>query len=211
MECGPGVDQTTAPREPLEDRNQPDDLLLAKHVRWVLGTLTVASICAVTSHFDSQRLAAFCMLQRPLTVPTRDGLGVARKGADGSRSSTSSCLTLEVDSSGEACFAAFDDPLKGWPGAPLLLAGEKHLVEVASGVGAGDLDSAERLSAPRSRVLVLRIDGVVSLREPVEMVVGDLCVIGAVLAVVAVRESERARSFLRRYPPNLPASPIRFR
>jgi hypothetical protein len=66
-----------------------EDLLLAKKVRWVFVTWTVVPICAVTRHFDSQWLAAFCILQHPLTVPTRDGLGLARKGPDGSQSSTS--------------------------------------------------------------------------------------------------------------------------
>ena len=72
------------------DRNRTDDLLLAKQVRLLVVTWTVVQICAVSKHFDSQWLAAFCILQHPLTVPTRDGLGLARKGPDGSKSSVSS-------------------------------------------------------------------------------------------------------------------------
>jgi hypothetical protein len=71
---------------------------------------------------------------------------------------------------------------------PLGLAGEQHLVQVACGGGAGDLDSAQRLLGAwvRSGVDVLGEDGLVALCQPREKVVGDQRVVGAVLAVAAV-------------------------
>jgi hypothetical protein len=51
---------------------------LQKQVRWVFVTWTVQPICAMTRHFDFQWLPAFCILQHPLTVPRRDGFGLAR-------------------------------------------------------------------------------------------------------------------------------------
>ena len=60
------------------DRNRTDDLLLAKQVRLLVVTWTVVQICAVSKHFDSQWLAAFCILQHSVTGSTRDGFGLSK-------------------------------------------------------------------------------------------------------------------------------------